>query len=301
MVVPGKKIVPSLNPQVQFTVKTQGLLFDFLVQMMPHKNRNNIKSLLHYQQVFVDGECATQFNRELNPGQTVMISGERKKKEDLPAGIKVLYEDDDIMVVDKPAGLLTIATEKEKRITLYSMLTGHVKSKDRNSRIFIVHRLDRDTSGVLVFARNEKTKRILQDTWDERVTKRSYVAVVEGNPEPTEGTIISYLVEDKNYRMHSVSHPGKGQKAVTRYSTLKRGKYFSLLQIDLETGRKNQIRVQLGEKGHPVVGDKKYGSTANPLKRMALHAESLYFVHPVLNRELQFKSHFPDAFNKIVL
>ena len=294
-----RKAAPSKRGMV-FNVLEEMLLMPFLIRQMPSKSRNNIKSLLAYKQVLVDGGIVTKFDHPLKPGQKVEINPERISKAEEAAAIKIVYEDHDIIVVDKPAGLLSVATESEKRATAYSMLSDHVKKQDRTHKIFIVHRLDRETSGLMVFAKNEEVKHQLQDSWDDAVTGRSYIAVVEGRVTEPEGMITSYLYEDKNFKMHSLQKPGKGQKAITRFTTLKAGKTWSLLKIDLETGRKNQIRVHMQEMGHCVAGDKKYGAVGNPLKRLGLHAQNLSFIHPVSKKEMSFESNVPKSFLRLV-
>ena len=196
-----------------------------------------------------------------------------------PKGLTILYEDKDILVVNKAAGLLTIATERERLRTAYSLLTIYVRkgnSRSRN-RIFIVHRLDKDTSGVIIFAKNEHAKRYLQDNWKK--FSKKYVAVVHGIFQEKEGIITSYLAQNKVYRMYSVNDPEKGKFSETGYKVIKESQRFSLLEINLITGRKNQIRVHLADKGHPVVGDKIYG-TDKGVKRLALHSAVLTILHP---------------------
>ena len=297
-----KKSRNNSAPQkpIVFQVLDETQLMSFLIQQMPSKSRNNIKSLLAYRQVLVDGEIATQFNHPLRPGQKVEISSKRISSPESLPGLKIVYEDHDIIVADKPAGLLSVATASEKRMTAYSMLSGHVKKQDPGNKIFIVHRLDRETSGLMLFAKNQEVKRQLQDSWDESVIQRTYIAVVEGTVSNPEGTIVSSLAEDKNFRVHSVTAPAKGQKAITHFEVLKTTKSWSLLKVDLETGRKNQIRVHMQDMGHSVTGDKKYGALSNPLKRLGLHAQILKFIHPVSKKEMNFESQIPKSFLRLV-
>ena len=218
----------------------------------------------------------------------------------LPKGLEIIYEDRDILVVDKPAGLLTMATDSEKTRTAYFALTDYVRKgapKSKN-RIFIVHRLDRDTSGILVFAKTEEAKVALQSQWPE--TKKIYVAVVHGRCEHQEETITSYLEENKAFGVYSTTEPGKGKLAYTAYKVLKESKFFSLLEVKLLTGRKHQIRVHLADKGHPVVGDKRYGQGDKGHKRLALHALSISLRHPVTDKELFLDTKIPTYFNKFV-
>lgn len=215
-----------------------------------------------------------------------------------PKGIKVIYEDQDILVVTKMAGLLTIATENERENTAYYLLNDYVKrgnAKSKN-RIFIVHRLDRETSGLLIFAKNERAKRFLQDNWQD--FDKKYIALVEGKLKDKRGIITSYLHENSIYQVYSVDDPNEGKFAKTGYTVIKEGPLNSLVEIELFTGRKNQIRVHFSELGHPVVGDKAYGAHSNPIKRLALHSHSLTIIHPSSDEELHFESVIPAIFTK---
>lgn len=294
----GKTNVHESKPTV-FTVTENALLMDFLIGKMPHKSRDNIKSLLRNRQVLVNGEPEKQFNLALSAGQTVEISSERVFSEKKFREYTIVFEDDHLIVIDKQAGLLTMGTGKESEITAYNLLSSHVKKQNRSNKIFIVHRLDRETSGLLLFAKNEKVKKQLQENWNDAVIDRTYLAIVEGDVQQPEGTIISYLSEDKVYRMHSSQNPSKGQKAVTHYSVLKKNKGYSLLKVNLETGRKNQIRIHMQELGHSVAGDKKYGAVSNPLRRLGLHAQQLSFIHPVTQRKMEFDTSVPRVFQRL--
>jgi RluA family pseudouridine synthase len=215
-------------------------------------------------------------------------------------GMEILYEDGDIIVVDKPAGLLTMGTATNKTRTAYYMLTEYVRhGNDRSrNRIFIVHRLDQLTSGVLVFAKSEEAKFRLQDQWTD--TRKKYVAVVHGRMTPAEGTIKSYLAENKAFVVYSTRDPAKGKPAQTAYKVLKEGSRFSLVEIDLLTGRKNQIRVHFADKGHPVAGDRKYGDAKDGCRRLALHSRSITFTHPGTGKPVTFEARVPAFFNELV-
>lgn len=217
-----------------------------------------------------------------------------------PRGLTILYEDQDIIVIDKMAGLLTMGTDCEKQNTAYYRLNEYVKKGNPRSRnrIFIVHRLDRGTSGLLVFAKSEKAKHFLQDNW-ERFDKR-YFAVVHGILQEKQGTISSFLVENNCFRVYSVSDPAKGRFAQTGYTVIKESARYSLLEIKLFTGRKNQIRVHFSEMGHPVVGDQIYGKEDKSLKRLALHSTSLTLIHPFTHKEMMFKTEIPSYFRSLI-
>lgn len=280
-----------------FKVKEQNELMKFLIENLPNKNRNNIKSLLKNKQVLVDGAAISQFNHPLNPGQEVMITESRFSDKDMK-GIKVVYEDEYLIAVEKASGILSIATDKEREKTAYNIVKNYVKSRNPLEKLFIVHRLDRETSGVMIFAKTEEMQQILQTNWQKMVLERTYVAVVEGKVEKNSDTIISYLKENSAFVTFSSDKEIEGsKKAVTHYTVLKRSKGFSLVEANIETGRKNQIRVHMQSLGHSVVGDKKYGATTNPLGRLGLHAKSIIFKHPKTGKVLSFQTGIPVKFS----
>ncbi len=218
----------------------------------------------------------------------------------LRKGLAVLYEDKDILVVDKPAGLLTVATEREKSRTAHSLLTEYIRRGCGRcrKRLFVVHRLDRDTSGALIFAKSEEAMLRLKAGWKE--TEKKYLAVVHGRCEKSSETITTYLAEDKAYNVYSTSDSTKGRLAQTAYKVLRKTKGHSLLEVTLLTGRKNQIRVHLAGIGHPIVGDTKYGKEEGSQPRMALHARSISFIHPYSNERLAFEAEVPAFFTMLV-
>ena len=217
----------------------------------------------------------------------------------LPKDLEILYEDKDILVINKPAGLLTVRTATTKLKTAHYILTDYVRKGSLKSRkrVYTVHRLDQWTSGVLIFAKNEDTKTRLQDNWKQ--TQKTYVAIVHGQLKPKQGIITSYLFETKNYFIRSTNDKTKGKLAKTAYKVLKEAGQFSLVELDLLTGRKNQIRVHLADKGNPIVGDRKYGKAKDAYKRLALHAKSISFTHPTTSKLMTFETKLPSYF-KIV-
>lgn len=272
-------------------------LLPFLLQAMENRSRNSIKSILTRGQVSIDNEPTTKHNYQLQPGQTVMILKNKvAAKVNKMTGFSIIHEDKDIIVINKEAGLLSIATAKEKDLTALSQLIDYVRIDNPKNRIFIVHRLDRDTSGVMVFAKDEQLKRSLQDNWQTAVKERTYMALVEGQVKKQEDTITSWLRESKTQVMYSSFKEGDGIRAVTHYQTVQSNGKFSLLKVNLETGKKNQIRVHMNDVGHPIVGDKKYGSTINPIGRLGLHASVLAFEHPKTGKLLRFEAPVPDTF-----
>jgi len=290
---------PKSSKLASFIVKEPEELMKFLVAQLPHKNRNNIKTMLKKREVLVNGKAITQYNHPLKPGQKVEISTSPAPRASQMHGISIVYEDRDLIVLNKNAGLLSMATDKEKRNTVYSMLSNYAKDENKDNKIFIVHRLDRETSGLMMFAKSKEVQELLQESWKRTVMERSYLAVIDGQLDPPDGTVTSYLFESSVFIVYSSQDPEKGERAITHYKTIKSNELYSLLKMNLETGKKNQIRVHLQDLKHPVVGDKKYGSTSNPIGRLALHAWVLAFTHPRTNEKLRFETSIPGSFLKL--
>jgi 23S rRNA pseudouridine1911/1915/1917 synthase len=273
----------------------------FLIATFPGKNRNNIKSLLKNKLVSVDNQIQTQFNLPLKKGQQVEV----KPKKDSAlqtnySGMEILHEDRDLIIINKDTNLLTMGTNKEKQRTAYSMLSDHVKKADPKNKIYIVHRLDRQTSGLLVFAKNEAIKNQLQENWNNTIIERTYIGIVEGRFTDKKGTYKSFLFENpKSLIVHSSQNPEKGNESITHYEVLDEKRGFSLLKLNLETGRKNQIRVHMQDLKCPIVGDKKYGATSNPIRRLGLHAKVLAFMHPKTGKLVRFESDLPNEFKNL--
>jgi 23S rRNA pseudouridine1911/1915/1917 synthase len=270
---------------------------------MPGASRRTLKQLVEHARVRVDGNCTRRLDERIAAGATVEVAPKSARSAEAPKpppGLTVIYTDDEIVVIEKPAGLLTIATEREKRRTAYSFLRDLVKARDPHAKLFIVHRLDRLTSGLLVFATTPEAKERLQHAFADRRVERVYTAVVEGAVARSEGTLRSFLVESSAHKVHSTKDERKGIEAITHYRVVRRGRAHSLLEIELVTGRKAQIRVQLADEGHPVAGDRVYGSGSDPIGRLALHASRLAFDHPATGRRLTFKSRPPQTFSKLV-
>lgn len=276
------------------TEKSELLLF--LLDKLSNQGRNSVKSLLAHGQVSVDDRVEKIYNHPLKPGQTVTVRKDRTTVVPAMIGLRILYEDDDLIVVHKDAGLLSIATPQETELTAYRQLTAHVRLTNPQNRIFVLHRLDRDTSGVMMFAKSEKIQQTMQDGWKDIVKERMYVALVEGLVKKTQGTITSWLKESSTLKMYSSPHPNDGQHAITHYKVLQSNRNYSLLEIHLETGRKNQIRVHMQDIGHPVACDKKYGSKTKPFSRLGLHARVLSFDHPTTGKLMRFETEIPKQF-----
>ncbi|WP_040950456.1 RluA family pseudouridine synthase [Gorillibacterium massiliense] len=279
-----------------YTVTEPVQLLNFLLAKMSGKGRNSVKAVLARGQVSVNGQATTAYNFPLVPGQTVAISTEKTEEKPPLMGLSIIYEDEAILVVDKEAGLLSVASPQENEITAYRQLTAYVRSENPQNRIFVVHRLDRDTSGVMMFAKSEEVQQTLQNNWQDAVKERTYVALVEGTVHKSEGTIKSWLKESSTLKMYSSPQPGDGQLAVTNYKVMQTGNGFSLLSVNLETGRKNQIRVHMQDIGHSVAGDKKYGAKSKGIGRLGLHARLLAFTHPTTGKLMRFESPVPPVF-----
>lgn len=275
----------------KYIVKENEILIEFLKKMFSNLSKNSVKSLLHNEKVFINGNMTTKYNYELNVGDVVEI------REKVAKNIDIIYEDKDIIVINKPSGLLTVATEKEKNKTAYHLVMEYLKKKNKNNRIFIIHRLDKDTSGIIMFAKNERAKHLYQDNWNDIVKKRCYYAVIDGKMENKEGTIKSYLKENGNM-VYSVKDRS-GKLAITEYKVLKERKNISLLDINLKTGRKNQIRVHMKENKTPILGDLKYGEKSKLINRLALHAYKLELVNPVTKKLLTFEINMPNEFKTL--
>jgi 23S rRNA pseudouridine1911/1915/1917 synthase len=285
--------------QMQLAVTKNSELLKFLIDQLKGKSRTTVKALLAHRQVSVENHTITQFDYPVLAGQRVTITMDRIPEEIKYKGLRILFEDPYIIVIEKEAGMLSIATAKEKLLTTYSILSGHVKRENPKNRIFVVHRLDRDTSGIMMFAKSEEVQSAMQRAWQDAVIERTYVAVVEGIVENDEGTIRSFLKENKALIMYSTKIPGEGDEAITHYKVLRRGDEITLVELKLETGRKNQIRVHMKELGHPVVGDKKYGARTNLIGRTCLHARVLAFMHPVAGTEVRYETPVPGRFMSV--
>lgn len=281
---------------MKITVKKEGELLDYLYNNidMPKKR---IKQYLTHGAIFVNNTKTTKYNYRILPGMTIMIDTDSKNKKTLP--FDNLFEDDHIIVVNKPSGLLTISTAKEKEKTLYHIVREYLVSKDKNARVFIVHRLDKDTSGVVVLAKDEKTKNKLQENWNEYVSLREYVAVVHGRLNKESDRIVQKLKETKTNLVY-VSRDNDGKEAITNYKVIKENNDYSMVSITLETGRKNQIRVAFNTLHHPIVGDKKYSTIKDNESRLFLHANRLKMYYPEIRKDILFETSTPNEFKKIM-
>ena len=283
-----------------YQVAEEAALLEFLIGAMPQRKRTAIKNLLSHNQIAVNGIPTTQFDMALKAGDEVKANLTREFRVFYNRRLKLVYEDDDIIVVNKGYGLLSMGTDKIKEGTAYSILREYLKWQDPRNKLFIVHRLDRDTSGLMVFAKSQEAKDKLQHNWNNMVSARKYLAVVEGRPESEEGEVRSYLAENSRFEVYSTDKPEEGQLAVTRYRTLRSRNGYSLMEVSLDTGRKNQIRVHMKDLGHPIAGDRRYGAKSSPIHRMALHAQTLRFIHPMTRKDMNFSTPVPASFARMV-
>jgi 23S rRNA pseudouridine1911/1915/1917 synthase len=280
----------------------EGPLLAWLFESLKPMSRTKVKDLLRHGHVRVNGAAITQYDHPIRPTDRITIARERSAAS-VPvlkrSGIVIVFEDQSLIVIDKPPGLLTVSTDAEKTDTAFIHLNADLQARQAG-RAFVVHRLDRDTSGLLIFARTEAVRDALKANWP-RVAK-TYLAVVEGAPQPTAGVVESYLVEGRDLRMRTCrAERPNAKRAVSRYRFVNERGKFALVEVQLETGRKHQIRVHLAGLGCPVVGDRGYGANTNPAKRLGLHAWRLAFDHPVSGRRVELESPLPIALQRIVV
>ena len=271
-------------------------LLEALKSLYPDSSNTTLRKMLQAGRVRVDGEVEKDAKRIIDSDETVDVA-QKSVQYTLPPELALLYEDDAILVVLKSHGLLTVATERERENTAQAYLNDYLKQKGEG-RVHIVHRLDRETSGVLLFAKDFETREALKQRFAAHDIDRVYVAIIEGAIEPAQGTIRSHLRERRDLRMQSGAHPD-AKLAVTHYRTIASSDRYSMLEVTLETGRKNQIRAHLSEAGHPIVGDQLYGSASNPLGRLGLHAKLLGFDHPHSGKRMSFTAPLPKAFRDL--
>ena len=288
--------IVTLHPE------TESTLLPFLESAMPGYKRSNLKILLKHNHVAVNGLPQSLNSFPVTPDDKVEINLDREFRVFSNRRVRLVYEDSDVMVIEKGYGLLSMATERAngKDDTAYAIMREWVKWTDPRQKLFIVHRLDQNTSGLMMMAKTIEAKETMQHNWNNMVLNRKYIAVVEGNVADDSGVIRSYLAENSAHEVYSTKNPEEGKLAITRYKVLKRGQGHTMLEVELDTGRKNQIRVHLKELGHPIAGDRRYGARPSLIHRLALHAQTLRFVHPISRREMNFTTPIPSTFYKLV-
>ncbi len=279
---------------------TRGLM-EFLIAMRPDAKRNDIKKWMKFGHVKVAGSAAHAFDHPIEPGAIVELNLTRPFPEFRHHRIQIVYEDEHIIVINKGYGLLSVGVQNNKKEeNAYDIVRNYIKEKDPRNKLFIVHRLDRDTSGLMMFAKSEEAQETLRHNWNNMILERLYVAVLEGYLEQDKGYVKSRLTENSQYVVYSTENPDEGKVAVTHYRVVERGNGYTLAEFSLDTGRKNQIRVHAQELGHPITGDKKYGAKRSPLHRLALHARTLRFAHPITRKDMNFETPIPQRFRDAV-
>lgn len=276
-------------------------LLEFLTAMFSDFKRTDIKKYLKYGHVKHNGSVTTAFDAEIAPGDVVELNVSRPYPVFKHSRVEIVYEDEDVIVINKGYGLLSVSSLNHKQEpNAYDIIRNYVKEVDPRNKLFIVHRLDRDTSGLMMFAKTEEAQEVLRHNWNNMILERLYVAVLEGYLKDDKGYVKSRLVENSQYVVYSTENEEEGKLAVTHYEVLGRGKGYTLAQFSLDTGRKNQIRVHASDLGHPITGDKKYGAKRSPLHRLALHARTLRFAHPRTRRDMNFETPIPAKFAAVI-
>lgn len=287
------------NNYLHLTVKEDKPLLEFLLDSMENTSRTKIKSTLQGRGVKVNGKVITQFDYPLSCGMKVAVSRSKQNAEMFKNRyIKIVYEDRYIVVVEKNVGILSMAAGHSS-LNVKTVLDSYFKTSRQKCTAHVVHRLDRDTSGLMIYAKDMQTEQILEHEWHDIVYDRRYVAVVSGEMEDDYGTMTSWLKDNKAYITYSSPYDNGGKYAVTHFHTLDRTTDHSLVEFRLETGRKNQIRVHSADMGHPVCGDIKYGNGDDPIGRLCLHAYVLCFYHPITRRCMEFETPIPVNFRKL--
>jgi 23S rRNA pseudouridine1911/1915/1917 synthase len=278
---------------MKIQIQKEITLIDALALLSPDSSKTTLRYWLKEGRVTVDGLVAKIATMQLKPNQTVSIGPKFGPTID---GMRIIYEDSDLVVVDKPSGLLSVAANFDKKRTAHALLKTHYKP----NKVYVVHRIDQDTSGVMLFALSEEAYDKLKLVFEEHDIVREYIAIVEWPMAKAKGTWESYLYEDANYHVHETKEPGKGKLAITHYEVLAKSPKYSCVKFKLETGRKNQIRVQCAVAGHPIAGDFKYGAYSDHIRRLCLHAYKLAFEHPITGKMMHFESPLPAKFNKLI-
>ncbi len=277
----------------KYIVDNEDTLLNYLRKVNTKNSKNNYKTYLSKDMVKVNNNIITKHDFNLKKGDVIEIKNNYIINKKYNVKIEIIYEDEDMIVINKPSGLLSISTDKEKNKTAYSIIRDYLIKNNKNNKIFVVHRLDKDTSGVIIYAKNLKTKSLLQNLWDKNVIEKEYTAIIEGKMEEDKGTIKSYLIENNEGFVHSTKNRAIGRYAQTNYEVLKTNKKYQMLKVNIKTGRKNQIRVHLSELGYPIVGDKKYGSKIDPIKRLCLHSRKIVLISPINKRKMTFECKVP--------
>jgi len=284
----------------EYVISEEAVLLPFLYTQYPHISKNAVKSLLKNKQIAINGAPISQFDAPLFPKDVVMVSKTRIPAKHTSDKFPLIYQDDEIIVINKPAGLLTVPTDRVKTKTAFRLTSDYVQYRDKHSRLYVIHRLDEKTSGVLMFGKSQEIVDAFQNNWNTIVKDRGYLAIVEGHMEKPEDTLSHYLCDSKTHLMFLTNKGDpRGQLAITSYKVVAESADYSLLDVHISTGKKNQIRVQLGAIGHNVIGDDKYGEPSNPIDRLGLHAYVLEYLHPLTGKQFKFRAPEPKEFKRL--
>lgn len=292
---------PATDNVAKLTIKEDGTLLATAAALLPDHKPTKLKSMLRHNQLAVNGVPTTKFDQSVSAGDQLWVNFDRSFQVFSHPRIKLIFEDNDIIVVDKGYGVLSTAAGKPSDDTVYNIVKKYARGFSDKANIYVVHRLDRDTSGLMLLTRTKQARDKLINNWNNMVVERKYIAVVEGKVEQKEGTVKSFLAENPDtYEMYSTDDKKIGRLAVTRYRVIKQGSRFAMVELEIKTGRKNQIRVHMHDLGNPVSGDRKYGGHPSPINRIALHATTLTIVHPITGKAVTFTSPIPENFNKMI-
>lgn len=282
-----------------FTVNEETTLLPFLFLTMPTMSKTEVKSMLKYKHVAIKGSAVTQFDTPLYPGDTVEVNFGRSFYKFNNPQVKVLFEDKWMVVIEKASGLLSVANDTAREKNAYHIIKDYVRHDNPDAELYVCHRLDQYTSGILVFAKDEALMNEMRSNWDFYVKERKYVCVTENIPPRKEDTIESLLTQNEHLRVHSTNDETVGRLAVTHYRVMQTRGRYALVDVEIFTGKKNQIRVHMSEMGCPIAGDVKYGAETNPARRLMLHNYRLTFVHPVSGETMRFTLPMPSVFRKL--
>lgn len=292
---------PAADNVAKLTIKEDSTLLAAAAALLPDHKPTKLKSMLRHNQLAINGVPSRQFDQPVSAGDQLWVNFDRSFQVFSHPRVKLVYEDNDIIVVDKGYGVLSTAAGKPSDDTVYNIVKKYARGFSDKANVYVVHRLDRDTSGLMLLTRTKQARDKLISNWNNMVIERKYIAVVEGKPQQKEGTVKSFLAENPDtFEMYSTEDKREGRLAVTRYRVVKQGKRFAMVELEIKTGRKNQIRVHMHDLGNPVSGDRKYGGHPSPINRIALHATMLSIIHPISGKVVTFTSPIPDNFNSML-
>ena len=292
---------PASDNVAKMTIKQDGTLLAAAATLLPDHKPTKLKSMLRHNQLAINGVPTSQFDHPVVAGDVLWVNFDRSFQIFSHPRVKLVYEDNDIIVVDKGYGVLSTAAGRPNDDTVYNIIKKYARGFSDKANVYVVHRLDRDTSGLMVLTRTKHARDKLIDNWNNMVVERKYIAIVEGKVAQPEESIKSFLAENPDtFEMYSTDDKKIGRLAVTRYRVVEQGKKFAMVELEIKTGRKNQIRVHMHDMGNPVSGDRKYGGHPSPINRVALHATVLSFVHPSLEKVVTFNSPVPENFKKMI-